>query len=276
MELLKKVFDYEGKTVVVTGAAGTGMGGVTTKYLIELGADVYALDIKEVTAPVKKYIACDLMKKESVERAAKQVPAKIDCLFNCAGNPGPGSPFTPLETTTVNFIGHRHLTEMLIPQLVSGGAIAIISSAGGRGWRLRIEIIKELLEITDWDKAYAWLEAHPDVNDGYVFSKECLIVYAKWRAPELARRDIRINCISPGATTTPMFNDYWAGMMSIPEALNAFQGYIGRNATPEEMAWPLLFLNSKMASYLSGENINVDYGKTGGVDLGLSLSPTAG
>ncbi|MDD5704121.1 MAG: coniferyl-alcohol dehydrogenase [Dehalococcoidales bacterium] len=261
---MKDLLDYDGKTVVVTGAAGIGMGGTAAAILVELGANVYALDVKEITASVKKYIKTDLGKKEEIEAAVKQIPAEIDCLFNCAGLPG--RPFPNFDTTLVNFIGHRHLTELLIPRIKPGGAIAIITSMAGRGWQSRFEIIKELLAITDWDQSYAWLEAHEDVNDGYKFSKECLIAYTKWRALELAERSIRINCINPGPTATPMYTDYFDKFVP-KERLKDSQGLVGRDARPEEMAKPLLFLNSNMASYISGVDLCVDYGNKAAMDI---------
>jgi len=258
---------YKGTTAVVTGAAGSGMGGTTAARLIELGAEVYALDLEEVTAPVKKYIRIDLGKKDAIERAAEQLPAKVDCLFNCAA--APGRPFSNLETSLVNFVGLRHLTEILIPRIKSGGAIASISSHGGTHWRQRLDPIRELLNISDWEESVAWLVAHEDIDSGYRFAKECVIVYTRWRAPELGRREIRINCIAPGPTTTPMYKRYWEKGLVTEGRLASLQGLCGRNATPDEMAGPLLFLNSSLASHITAETLYVDYGCTAAVEMGL-------
>ena len=60
---MKNLFGYEGKTVVVTGAA-SGMGKATAELLVELGANVYALDWAEVKVDgIVKYIHTDLSKK---------------------------------------------------------------------------------------------------------------------------------------------------------------------------------------------------------------------
>lgn len=244
------------------------MGGTTVAKLLEFGADVYALDMKEVTLPVKKYIRIDLGKKGDIEDAARQLPARIDCLFNCAGLPG--VPFSPFDVAVVNFLAARHLTELLLPRMESGGAIAIIASHAGILWQRRLDLIKGLLQIADWEKACDWLKAHADVNDGYRFSKKCLVVYAKWRAPELAKKNIRINCLCPGVTTTPMYGEYWEKRLTENEEhWRDQQGPSGRNATPEEMAWPLLFLNSDLASYISGVDLYVDYGRDGEREVGL-------
>jgi len=256
--IVKDIFGYQGKRVVITGAA-SGMGQAAAQLLVELGAEVYALDVKEVTAPVKQYINTNLMEKGSIDAAVKQIPDNLYALFNCAGLPGP--PFSNLDTTLVNFVGHRHLTETLLPKISDGGAIAFISSLAGGLWQMHLETINKLLATPGFDEARAWLEANEEANDGYMFSKECNIVYTKKRAEELGtKRNIRINCISPGPTDTPMMPYFIA--MAGKELLDQYSGFIGRFATPEEMAEPLVFLNSNMARYISGHNLVVDYGVT--------------
>ena len=59
---MKDILGYEGKEVVVVGAA-TGMGDAAARTLVELGAEVHALDVAEVTAPVKQTIEIDLRDK---------------------------------------------------------------------------------------------------------------------------------------------------------------------------------------------------------------------
>ena len=60
---LKKLFGYEGKTVVITGSA-SGMSKSATELLLKLGAKVYAIDIKSIDLPVEKAFKADLSKKE--------------------------------------------------------------------------------------------------------------------------------------------------------------------------------------------------------------------
>lgn len=52
---LKKLFGYEGKNVVITGAA-SGMSRSATELLLELGANVYAIDVNSIDLPVKRLI----------------------------------------------------------------------------------------------------------------------------------------------------------------------------------------------------------------------------
>jgi NAD(P)-dependent dehydrogenase (short-subunit alcohol dehydrogenase family) len=51
--MMKDVLGYQGKQVVITGAA-SGMGAAAAQLLVDLGAQVYALDISDVKVPVKK------------------------------------------------------------------------------------------------------------------------------------------------------------------------------------------------------------------------------
>lgn len=253
---MKDLFGYVGKRVVVTGAF-SGMGEATARLLGELGAEVYTLDIKEAKVPAKKYIRTDLKNKGSIDAAVAQIPGDIDGLFNCAGLPGP--PFSEVDVLTVNFLGHRHLAESLIPRMKPGAAIGFIASVGGYGWQGVFADIKPLLETSGFDEGHAWLEANPDaIATGYVFSKQCIVSYVKTRALTLAEKGIRINCISPGATQTPMTAQFEAAYGK--EGVLMTYGLNGRPATPEEQAMPLVFLNSQMASFVSGVDLYVDYG----------------
>ncbi|MDO8671711.1 MAG: SDR family NAD(P)-dependent oxidoreductase, partial [Dehalococcoidia bacterium] len=128
---MKDFLGYAGKRVIVDGAA-SGMGQAAANVLVDLGAEVYALDWKRVTVPgIKQYIQCDLRDKASIDAALAQVPGKVDSLFCCAGLPG--KPFPEFDVFMVNFVGHRHLIESMIPRMNEGSAISIISSVAGLG-----------------------------------------------------------------------------------------------------------------------------------------------
>lgn len=263
---MRDFLGYSGKRVVITGAS-SGMGQAAAQGLVDLGAEVYALGRKEPSVSVKKFIKTDLKDKAAIDAAVKQVDGNIDGLFNCAGLPGP--PFSNLDVTMVNFVGHRHLTESLLARMNSGGAIASIASNGGMAWQKYLDNINALLSTSGFDDARAWLEDHPDVNNGYMFSKQCIITYVKTRAAELAKKNIRINCLNPGPTDTPMlkyFHDYSSSGKEKIEKY--FLEPCGRYATPEEMAEPLIFLNSNMARFVSGHCLNVDFGWWTLVELG--------
>src|SRR5258705_9364749 len=129
---MKEVLGYAGAKVVVTGAA-SGMGEAAARLLVELGAEVHALDVRPVKVGVAQAIVTNLAEKGSIDAAVAQVPKRVDALFNCAGLPGP--PYPNLETMLVNFVGLRHLTESVLARIPEGGAVASITSVAGMGWR---------------------------------------------------------------------------------------------------------------------------------------------
>jgi NAD(P)-dependent dehydrogenase (short-subunit alcohol dehydrogenase family) len=263
-DAVRDILGYAGTRVVVTGAA-SGMGAAAARTLVDLGAEVHALDVKPLDVAVAQALEMDLRHRESIDAAASRLPEQIDALFNCAGLPGP--PFSNLDTLLVDFAGHRHLTEALIPRLPRGGAIASITSVAGMGWRKNLENVKALCGTKSFDEARAWCESHPTEANGYLFSKQCIIWYTMQRAVELVPRGIRMNCLSPSPTDTPMLPAFHA-QVSRDFIEKHFLAPVGRNATPEEMAEPLLLLNSDAARFVSGVNLFVDFGYLAAVEVG--------
>ena len=115
--------------------------------------------------------------------------------------------------------------------------------------------------------AEAWLKDAPELNaDAYAFSKQCLIVYTMTMAGELARRDVRINCISPSPTATAFMDQL---TQQVPaDAIKLFCPSNGRFAEPAEMGEALVLLNSRLAGFVSGLNMPVDYGYSAEVAMG--------
>ena len=253
------VLGYQGKKVVITGAA-SGMGQAAAQLLVDLGAEVYALDIAPVNVPVAQAIAVDMKDPTSIEAAASQLPQEIHALFNCAGVPSP--PFSAEDTLLINFVGLRYLTELLVPRIDQGGAIASIASTAGMAWRPKLDIVQGFLALDkSFDIAKQWMSENPEAcADGYGFSKQCIIVYTMAQAKELAASNIRINCISPSPTASG-FMDKLTGEGQMPEEIiDMFLPSNGRYATGAEMGEPLVLLNSKLASFVSGNNLPVDFG----------------
>ena len=111
----------------------------------------------------------------------------------------------------------------------------------------------------------AWCEEHPGgVGEGYLLSKQAIIVWTLHAALDLAPKGIRVNCTSPGPTQTPMmpsFEQYMGKdfMDRFPKPLG------GRNSTPEEQGPLVVFLNSDAASYITGTNVYADGGFSAGM-----------
>jgi NAD(P)-dependent dehydrogenase (short-subunit alcohol dehydrogenase family) len=264
---MRDILGYEGTRCVVVGAA-TGMGEACARTLVEMGAEVIALDVAPVTAPVKQSIEVDLSDPASIEAAAAQVDGEIPKLFVCAGVPGPPR-FDALATMRVNFVGVRQIIEALLPRVPKGGAVALISSVAGVGFAKTLEKLRELCETSRFEDAVAWCEANPDVANGYLGSKQALIVYTKLRASQLVEREVRLNCLLPAPTETPMLTTFHEQVGGKQNLEQFFLAPIGRNATPEEMAEPLIALNGDAMRFVSGIALEVDYGYCGEVHVGV-------
>jgi len=242
------------------------MGEATAKILVDLGATVTALDINPTTVPVARALDIDLRDRANIEQVAALIEGPIDGLFSCAGLPGP--PFSEWDTILVNFVGARHLAELLAPKMSPGSAISVISSSAAIGWQGHIPVISELLATKGFDAAVDWLREHEAKWSwsGYAYSKYIIDAWVGWWYPELGKQGIRINCINPGPTETammPAFQDLM-GKDVVDQAI----GPVGRYSTPEEQAWPLVCLGSPRLSYVGGEVLWTDGGWNGAMTMG--------
>jgi len=161
-----------------------------------------------------------------------------------------------------------------------GAAIATIASNAGVNFMKRMPTLLELIATPDPVAATAWCEEHADVvGDGYTFSKEAIIVWTMSTSVPLIERGIRINCTSPAPTATPMMAEFQKAVGR--RFMDACPRPIGRDATPEEQAHPLIFLNSDAAAFVTGHNLVVDGGFLAGIQTGqvsmaevMKLAPT--
>ncbi|HEY7948030.1 MAG TPA: coniferyl-alcohol dehydrogenase [Acidimicrobiales bacterium] len=263
---MASVWSYEGKRVLVTGGGGAGMGAAAVRDLVDLGAEVHVFDLKEPPVDVASYRNVDLRDSQAMADAVAAVGGPITGLFNCAGLPGP--PFSGLDTMLVNFVAARHMTGLVAPFMPTGSAVVTISSAGAYGWENTMDQVADLIATPGYQEAKAWCEEHPDkVGEGYLLSKQAIIVWTLHAALDLAPKGIRVNATSPGPTSTPMmpsFEQYMGKdfMDRFPKPLG------GRNSTPEEQGHLVVFLNSDAASYITGANFYADGGFSAGMLTG--------
>jgi len=261
---VKNLFRYDGKRVLITGAS-SGMGAATARLVHDLGAEVVALDMRAPEYDFARYMEVDLRDRGAIERAVEEVTrTRLHNLFYCAGLPG--GKFPAVDVVTVNFISQRHMIERLVPRMERGDAIVSVSSGAGMGYSYFGERLQPFMEITEFGEAQAWIAEHEgeDWFEPYSFSKMCSILFALRAGGTITTRTgVRVNCTAPGPTDTAMMPAF---IEQTSEAF--FERYpkpIGRNSTAEEQAWPLAFLNSDAASYISGENLYTDGGACSGV-----------
>ncbi len=265
---MKNLFSYEGKRCLITGCF-SGMGEATARIVQSLGGEVVPVDIKKPTTfPFEKFYEVDLKDPVAIEQMIADVASggPIDRLFYCAGLP---NTFDRLDIMLVNFVGLRHTVETAVPHMPRDAAAASISSAGGMGYLGQMQNILPFLATQGFAEGKKWLEEHLDDGwiDGYASSKMCTIVYTLQRGPTLTTETgVRLNCISPGPTDTPMMPAFVEATSQ--EFMDNYPKPVGRNSTPEEQGWPMVFLNSDAASYISGENLYTDGGTAGGLMTG--------
>ena len=244
--------DLSPRTALITGGS-RGIGRAVADLLARAGARVamnYVRDeaaanraVREIRAAGGEAMALagDLSKPDEARQLVRDVVAaweRLDILVNNAGiweedRAGDGRVDVWDRTYAINQRGAFLVTDAAIPHLEkTGGAIVFVSStAGQRG------------------------EAE---HSAYAASKGALISYTKSLAAELGPRGIRVNCVAPGWVDTDMS----ASSLADPMARAAIERIIpiGRVASPEDIAGPVLFLVSDLARHLQGEIVNVNGG----------------
>ena len=246
---------FAGQVVLVTGAS-RGIGAATALRFAEAGARGvvvhYHTRHEEARAVVDKIeqskvesiaLGADLAEAAAVETLFSESLARFGGIDIVVANAGiwPSdscpldriSPARWAHTLRVNLDGMFHVCREAGKILRGDGALVTVSStAGQRG------------------------EAgHAD----YAASKGAVISLTKSLAVELAPRGIRVNCVAPGWVDTEMSaSALQADSAARQSVLRTIP--LGRIASPEEVAGPILFLASSLARHITGEILNVNGG----------------
>lgn len=236
--------DFTGKRVIVTGA-GKGIGYSTAHLLAARGAKVIALsrsqdDLDRLSAEIgAETIAVDLADAEATRKATiKALPA--DLLVNCAGT-----------TELQSFVDVTVETFDLIIA-VNTRAPMIVAQEFVRD-RLRHGQPASIVNVSS-------MAAFQGVIDhtAYCASKGGLDAMTRVMANELGRHGIRVNCVNPIVTLTPMAEKAWSDKDKADAMLSRIP--LGRFAMPDEISEVILFLLSDAASMINGQSIKVDGG----------------
>ncbi|WP_290053801.1 SDR family oxidoreductase [Amycolatopsis solani] len=235
-----------GKVVVVTAAAGTGIGSAVAKRCLEEGAQVVISDwherrLKEKAAELGEVhaIACDVTQEEQVQALIDGAAAhygRVDVLIN---NAGLGGTKSVLEMTDdewsrvldITLTGTFRCTRAALKQFVAqGGGGAIVNNASVIGWRAQAG------------------QAH------YAAAKAGVMALTRCSALDAAEHHVRINAVAPSLAMHPFLAKVTSD--ELLEDLTKREAF-GRAAEPWEVANVMVFLASDYASYLTGEVISV-------------------
>lgn len=260
---MKDYFGYNGKTCVVTGAS-SGMGKATVEMLVDLGARVYALDLNECEVNgIEKFIKCNLASKQEIDETFRQLPEKIDSFFGVAGLSGAKTDYR--TTFDCNYTANMYITlNYLKERMQKGGSIVYCTPTAGLEWKKFKKEQDKVVHSKTWEevtKVTSKLATNAPATFAYMYSKRCLSQFACEQSIEFAKLGVRINNVLPASTDTGMKQEF-QDMIGSEEALIEQAGLANRLATSEEMAMPMVFLNSDMASFISGLDMVVDYTDT--------------
>jgi NAD(P)-dependent dehydrogenase (short-subunit alcohol dehydrogenase family) len=239
------------KTILITGGT-TGIGLATAQHLQAEGARVLVTGRNPETLAAARTIlganavvipsdSGSLADAQGLGATVQKHTAQLDAVFLNAGigQFGPIEAMTPKlfdDMFNVNVRGVYFQFQSLLPILANPSSVVLTASIAAQLGMATATI--------------------------YAATKAAVVSLGKTLAVELAPRGIRVNTISPGPITTPIFNK-----LALPaEAVKGFeeqmaaQSLLKRFGTAEEVAKLVRFLLSTDSSYIIGENVTIDGG----------------
>ena len=239
-----------GKTVLVTAAAGTGIGYATAKRCIEEGATVFVSDLHERrlgeavqklssladTAPFSR--VCDVTKESDVRSLIDDVVHRLGRIDVLVNNAGLGGSAAIVEMTDeqwnkvldVSLTSVFRMTRAVLPHMYARRSGAIVNNASVLGWRAQA------------------LQAH------YAAAKAGVMAFTRCAAIEAAKYGVRVNAVAPSIAMHEFLNRVTSDdLLTELRRREAF----GRTAEVWEIANVIVFLAGDLSSYLTGEVISV-------------------
>jgi 3-oxoacyl-[acyl-carrier protein] reductase len=239
-----------GRTVLVTAAAGTGIGFATAKRCAEEGARVAISDrherrlgecadrLAEVTGERPIAVPCDVTVEDEVRHLFASVVdgyGHLDVLVNNAGLGGTASVVEMTDeqwarVLDVTLTGTFRCTRAALRHMLPRGSGAIVNVASVIGWRAQEG------------------QAH------YAAAKAGVMALTRCAGLEAARSGVRVNAVAPSLAMHPNLSK-----VTTEDVLDSLvrREAFGRAAEPWEVANVIVFLASDYASYLVGEVVSV-------------------
>jgi 3-oxoacyl-[acyl-carrier protein] reductase len=239
-----------GKNVVVTAAAGSGIGFATAKRCAEEGARVVISDIHErrlgeavdalrdVSEHEPVGIVCNVTDEADVQAlfaGAIEAMGHIDVMINNAGLGGTAE-LIDMEDAAWDMVldvtlnGTMRCTRAAMRHMAERGSGVIVNNSSVIGWRAQKG------------------QSH------YAAAKAGVMALTRCAALEVAEAGVRINCVAPSFASHPFLEK-----VSDPELLAQLEAAeaFGRGAEPWEVANVIVFLASDLSSYMTGEVVSV-------------------
>ena len=246
------------KVALITGGS-SGIGKATAELFAKEGAKIMVADInpeggQETVKKIKAaggeatFVKVDVTDSADVKHMVDETIkayGKLDILFNNAGVPGESNKGFNEEdwrnvidtNLTGPFLGCLHA----VPEIRKQGGGNIINTGSTGGVRASGR------------------------NAAYTASKGGIILLTKALAKMLVKDNIRVNCVCPGLTDTPLADSFLGGPKTEEEMFIIRETRLGpmkRLATPEEVASAVLFLASDDSGFVDGASLMVDGGTT--------------
>lgn len=247
--------ELDGRIVVVSGAAGGGIGTSVTSMVARAGARVIA--VSRSPENLEKHIdplvaeglpvvpvAADASTDEGIASVMAQVRRMNGGLHGLVNVAGGAAPSTWMPATRVTRADWRALfAQNLETTFFMSQAVAAELKSQGRGGS-----IVSISSISGMNSA--------PFHIAYGTAKAALVAATRTMAVELALDNIRVNAVAPGMTETPAAGAY---IDEDPERDRRAIS-MGRRGRPEEQAGVILFLLSDLSTYITGQTILVDGG----------------
>jgi NAD(P)-dependent dehydrogenase (short-subunit alcohol dehydrogenase family) len=243
---LPDALNLRGRRVLVTGAA-SGIGRATASTLAQLGATLLLTDRAPLAATrdevARFQVPCDTVEGDLTDDAflaglfaGERIHAAAHCAAILEGRPW-------REDTDWHNRFHRVMdVNVRVPLAIGSACIDHMAQHGGGA----VVLVGSVAGRTGGTSQ----NTPPD----YSASKGAVHALVKWLSRQGIRRGVLVNAVAPGPVETPMTRGFDASAQ-LP---------LGRMGKPEELAWPIAFLCTPAASYLSGSIVDVN----GGVFVG--------
>jgi NAD(P)-dependent dehydrogenase (short-subunit alcohol dehydrogenase family) len=263
-----KLYDFSGRTVVITGGAGV-LGGEMACALIGVNANVVILDrdpaladlvVKRFEQTKGKYLVVkgNVLDRPSLEEAAEEIVhhfGRVDCLINGAGGNNPKATTNPeqgffdLPADAIRFVSDLNLLGTILPSQVFGKYM--VAQKEGN-----------ILNVSSMN-AFRPLTRIP----AYSAAKAAVSNFTQWLAVHMAQEyspDIRVNAIAPGFFLTEqnrfLLTDKETGKQTARGKKILDHTPMGRYGCPEDLLGAVLWLLSPMSKFVTGIVVPIDGG----------------